>query len=207
MAELPNELGRIWQKYILILVQCEWNCKIWEFFSQTPDSLPIYTYIKSMAGRPPNKILTSNFQRLEKKDNQSNRYIWECNHCPSGATGARIEGRDNRPFLHLIDPIACPNAPSEVRHEARLLLMDKGLLQTDSGPILSPLPSSASSHNSESSLDAASDAGCVMPIKKRKGGKLDQYIIPVLTREQEAEANVKFFRYVCRFGIRVKIVN
>ena len=85
--------------------------------------------------------------------------------------------------------------------------MDKGLLQTDSGPILSPLPSSASSHNSESSLDAASDAGCVMPIKKRKGGKLDQYIIPVLTREQEAEANVKFFRYVCRFGIRVKIVN
>lgn len=152
-----------------------------------------------MAGRPPNKILISNFQRLAKKDNQSNRYIWECNHCPSGATGACIEGRDNRPFLHLIDPIACPNAPSDVRHEARLLLMEKGLLQTDAGPILTPLPSS---HDSESklSLSPASDAGCVIPIKKRKGGKLDQYIIPALTREQEAEANVKFFRCVCCFG-------
>jgi len=69
-------------------------------------------------GRPVEKIIDENFTRLEKKDDKSNRWFWKCNHCTDAPP---IEGRDGNLQGHLIDPLAvkCPNAPQDVRQQAR----------------------------------------------------------------------------------------
>jgi hypothetical protein len=45
---------------------------------------------------------------------------WQCNYCPNDSPAdGHILGCDNKPLLHLIDPINCPNAPATARHEVR----------------------------------------------------------------------------------------
>ncbi|KAG2065563.1 hypothetical protein BDR04DRAFT_1108320, partial [Suillus decipiens] len=38
---------------------------------------------KHPGGRPPAKILTDNFEELERVDNKSRRKFWKCNYCTS----------------------------------------------------------------------------------------------------------------------------
>ncbi|KAI0082441.1 hypothetical protein K474DRAFT_1694307 [Panus rudis PR-1116 ss-1] len=57
-----------------------------------------------------------------------------CKHCwPEPGTGqhARMENRENRCLNHLKDPGVCPNAPAEVREQARHVLLGKGKLSVN----------------------------------------------------------------------------
>ena len=141
---------------------------------------------RNMAGRPTNSLLTANFTQLEKKDDSSGRYYWQCNYCPDDSpTGGRILGRDNKPLLHLIDAIKCPNAPATARHEVRVWLIQQGKLLVNAGPVLT---------SASALLPNMASTSAVTSTKKRKGAQLNQYAIAILSSAQEEEANLKFFR-------------
>jgi hypothetical protein len=102
-----------------------------------------------MAGRPVHPFISKIFMQVDKKDNQSNRWLYDCNFCDKNHTpGQNIEHRDNKLFNHIINTQACPNATTETRREAQIILMGKGkIIATDS--ILPSLGASESPNVSE----------------------------------------------------------
>jgi hypothetical protein len=103
---------------------------------------------------------------------------------PDNGAGARIQGRDNNPAKHLTDPKKCPNAPPEVRREARIFLAGKGVNNAFLDPITA-VPTSL--------IDVPA-SNAVIAIKKRKASTIDGYVDHALTPAQQARANVKLFR-------------
>jgi hypothetical protein len=58
--------------------------------------LPRHNLQKFMAGRPIHPFILKNFTQVNKKDNQSGHWLWDCNFCPeNNARGLSIEHRDN----------------------------------------------------------------------------------------------------------------
>lgn len=153
-----------------------------------------------MSGRKPHPFVSKYFTRAGKCDNQTNRYIWDCNFCVNTntvvASGQRLEGRDNRLFNHVKDTVACPNATAEARHEARIILMGKGALAIAT-PVLSS-PSNTDSGNVTENPPPSREV--VVAVKKRKlGATLDHFVDHPLTPQQKANADVMFFRCVAMF--------
>ncbi|KAH7918268.1 hypothetical protein BV22DRAFT_1024864, partial [Leucogyrophana mollusca] len=150
---------------------------------------------KNPKGRPPAKILTDHFKQLDKVDNKSNRWYYECNYCGSNPPGgARIEGRDNKPIKHLIDPKKCPNAPQSVRNVARTYLAAK------SSDVLLP------EMISEAAASPSTDDGAIVTAPKRQRGTLLGFADVALTPAQQDRANVKLFRAIVHANIPFSVV-
>ena len=147
-----------------------------------------------MAGRPVHPFISKNFTRVDKKDNQSNRWLYDCNFCDKNHTpGQNIEHRDNKLFNHIINTQACPNATAEARREAQIILMGKGkIIATDS-----ILPSLGASESPNVSETAAGKSIVMAPKKRKVGGSMDHFVDRLLSAQEEANANTLFFR--CTF--------
>lgn len=143
-----------------------------------------------VGGHPPAAYITDNFDRIDKKDNKSNRYYFQCKHC--GLQSEKIENRDNLLALHLIDVKKCSKAPNDARAQARTFLLGKGV---ETGPpILTP-----GDVDDAANSTAKSQPGIVVA-KKRKLGPLDGFVDQAMTDEQIEQANLKLLRYVlCSF--------
>ena len=82
-----------------------------------------------MSGRHVHPFITQHFIRVEKKDDESNRWYWDCNFCTvDNPAGHHILGRNNKLFLLSTNTTACLNAPAKERREAEVILMEKGKL-------------------------------------------------------------------------------
>jgi hypothetical protein len=136
---------------------------------------------KNIGGRPAAPIIRANFTVLDKVDNKSNCYWYKCNHCNNDN---RIQGRDNNHVKHLTDPKACPNAPAEIRKEARIFLAGKGI--RDAGTI----------ELATSSIPENDGSTSLVVTKKWKTMTLDGFVDHPLTPAQQVQANVKLFRSV-----------
>src|SRR5882762_7881269 len=91
---------------------------------------------KHPGGRPPTKIISTHFERLEKLANKSSHYYWKCNYCTdSEGNGLRLEGRDNVLLRRLSHPWSCPNASPEVHNEAHRALTPKGATDANNASI------------------------------------------------------------------------
>ena len=81
-----------------------------------------------MSGRRvhPFKFISNNSTRVDKKDNLSNRWYWDCNFCDANhvTPGCHIEGWDNNLLLLIINAKLCPNASADARREAPAILME-----------------------------------------------------------------------------------
>ncbi|KAJ7733867.1 hypothetical protein DFH07DRAFT_780507 [Mycena maculata] len=117
-----------------------------------------------------------------------------CNYCDPPVT---IEGRDQRPAVHLKD---CAGAPSAVRQEAHRDLMDKGHVTISSGPIL---PNPGTPDIDATSITVAASAAQPGPSgpagtidKKRKFGTLDGYVDKSMSEAYKADADLKCFRFI-----------
>ena len=87
---------------------------------------------KHPGGRPPARIISTHFERLEKLPNKSGRYYWKCIYCTdSEGSGLHLEGRDGVLLQHLSNPQSCPNAsPKYVTKHAEHWLQKEQLMQT-----------------------------------------------------------------------------
>jgi hypothetical protein len=144
-----------------------------------------------MAGRPVHPFISENFMRIDKKDNQSNRWLYDCNFCDENhAPGHNIEHQDNKLIQHIINSKACPNATTEVHRKAQIILIEKGkIIATDS--VLLSLSASEESTVSEAPKSTQKD----LVVKKRKaGGSMDHFVDCPLSAQEEADANVMLFR-------------
>ena len=146
------------------------------------------------AGRPPAKILTEHFNRLEKQTNKSNRWFYQCKYCGSEphALGAQIENRDNKPLKHLQK---CNKAPQSARSAARMQLAAKAieLVLPDSIEVstsTSTVSNSPSTNQDFQTIQATGSTG-----SKRLNGSLIGYADIPLTKQQQERANIKLFRY------------
>ncbi|KAH7905945.1 hypothetical protein BJ138DRAFT_975070, partial [Hygrophoropsis aurantiaca] len=133
-------------------------------------------------GRPPAKIITDHFKQLEKVDNKSNRWLYECNYCGPNGAGARIEGRDNKHVKHLLDTKNCPNVPQSVRNAARTYLAAK------TSDVLLP--------ETISDTVSVADAVVTAPKRSKGSGGLLGFVDVALTPTQQDRANVKLFRFI-----------
>lgn len=158
---------------------------------------------KHPGGRPPAKIISTHFERLEKLPNKSGRYYWKCNYCadPEG-NGLRLEGRDNVLLQHLSNPRSCPNASPEVRNEARRALTTKGV--TDANNASVPLfraqsTSSAGDANDADVVVIGQSSTNAIVTKKRKNisGQptlIDKFVDHGMTTLHQRTADIKLFR-------------
>jgi len=141
-------------------------------------------------GRPAAPIIQANFTVIEKVDNKSHRYWYKCNHCADGTGGSRIQGRDNNHVKHLTDPKKCPNAPEDVRKEARIFLAGKGGQHAFFG-----ISSAAgTSVDTAISLDSSPPTNSVVVAAKKRKSTLDGFVDYPLTPTQQSRANIKLFR-------------
>lgn len=147
-----------------------------------------------MSGRRVHPFISNNFTRIDKKDNLSNRWYWDCNFCDANhAPGCHIEGRDNNLLLHIINAKLCPNASADACREAQAILMEKGKITV----LEAVLPIR---DDSISTTGDSSESTKFVVLKKQKtGGTLDHYIDHPLTPQQKADADVTFFRLVVSF--------
>jgi hypothetical protein len=147
-------------------------------------------------GRPVDRILGDNFTEVGMVANKSGRKYWKCNHCDT-PHGQKIEGREQRPIIHLSDPTKCPGAPPHVHQAAHTHLMAKGSMPaTASAAILPDLGNTGQSASDATSLAVTQ---VTQPTKKRKGASMDAYADVALTDAHKADADLKFFRYVNYF--------
>ena len=148
-------------------------------------------------GRPLPALYAENFEFIEKLQNKSNRGSFKCSHC---TTETRIENRDNNLAKHLASIDKCPNAPADVRNQARRFLMGKvatssqpGSLPMDVGPMASGLDSGDS--GAVEQLEADARAGGVAAVRKKKHTiSLDGYVDHPLTPGQQDQADLYLFR-------------
>ena len=144
------------------------------------------------AGRPVHPFISENFTRVDKKDNQSNRWLYNCDFCDDDHTpGCNIKHQDNKLFNHIINSQACPNATPEARCQAQVILMGKGKIIA-SNSVLSSLNElgTSTAPGSEAQLKVTAVG------KKRKaGGSMDHFVDRPLSEQEEADANVLFFRF------------
>ena len=140
-------------------------------------------------GRKHPAIVSSNFMVIEKKNDKSNRYWLQCNHCPDDSN--RLQNRDNKHIKHLADPKQCPNAPAEVRKQALIYLAGKNAsdaIFVSASHTTTP----ADMGNDEMSTVEATTA--LVPVKKRKSRTLAGMVDYPLSEVQKARADVKLFR-------------
>ena len=131
----------------------------------------------SKNGRPPAKIITDHFKQLDKVDNKSGRWYYECKYCSSNGTGARIENRDNKPLKHICQ---CPDAPQAARNAVRTFMASKSINLQLPDPI-----------QETSTKESARE---VVKAPKRANSTLMGYADVPLTQAQQERANVKLFR-------------
>ena len=80
-----------------------------------------------MSGCCVHPFISNNFTQVDKKDNLSNHWYWDCNFCDANhAPGCHIKGWDNNLLLHVINAKLCPNASADACREAQAILMEKG---------------------------------------------------------------------------------
>lgn len=144
--------------------------------------------------RPMAAILTANFTKVRQLNNKSQRWILSCNHCPQ-APPTEIENRDNRCLIHLSTPQACPQAPEQVRRDARLALMGKGVPMGVEGPVLRDSASSTASNDAVSTSTAAAAVVQTTSKKRKVQNTLYGYVdTQPMNAEQQQIAHVKLFR-------------
>ena len=144
-----------------------------------------------MAGRPVNPFILKYFTRVDKKDNQSRRWLYDCKFGDANH-GLGIEHRDNTLFNHIASTEKCPNATPEARREAQIALMGKGKIIISESILSAP---SNPDMPTSSGLEAPSTQ-IVASKKRRTIGSMDQFVDRPLSSQEEADANVMFFRFV-----------
>ena len=159
---------------------------------------------KHPGGRPPAKIISMHFERLEKLANKSGRYYWKCNYCTdSEGNGLRIEGRDNVLLQHLSNPRSCPNASPEVHNEARRALATKGATDADNATVPLFRAQSTSSAGDANDADVVvvgqSSTTNAIVTKKRKNMSgqptlIDKFVDHGMTTLHQRTADIKLFR-------------
>lgn len=156
----------------------------------------------SQRGRPPSKFIADHFTKGNALSNNSHRFLWCCKYCPED--NPRIEGRDNRLYLHITNPKECPNAPREVRHQGLIILANKGKVVSGTSIFSSLDKSSSSSSHSEPTIPdnnvsmepiaSQSTSPSLIVAKKRKQNTLDYFVDRPLSESQKSDADVKLFR-------------
>ncbi|KAF8509848.1 hypothetical protein JB92DRAFT_3185093, partial [Gautieria morchelliformis] len=70
----------------------------WDSTNFSASSMPMSSPSKPCVG-----FIERNFTQVEKLSNNSNRWKWQCNHCPSNA--ALVEHRDQNCLQHISKPV------------------------------------------------------------------------------------------------------
>ena len=81
----------------------------------------------SNGGRPHNEFVFEHYNKMGVRNPKTKHWQVECHYCPDKKI---IEHRDMNCLQHLANPQLCPNAPADVRKEARRLIMVKGGIET-----------------------------------------------------------------------------
>ena len=155
---------------------------------------------KHPGGRPPTRIISTHFERLEKLPNKSGRDYWKCIYCTdSEGSGLHLEGRDGVLLQHLSNPQSCPNASPEVHNEARRALTTKGA--TDANNASVPLfraqsTSSGDTNDADDIIAEPSSTTKALGMKKQKNisGQptlIDKFVDHSL---HQRTADIKIFR-------------
>jgi len=159
---------------------------------------------KHPGGRPPARIISTHFERLEKLPNKSGRYYWKCIYCTdSEGSGLHLEGRDSVLLQHLSNPQSCPNASPEVRNEARRALTTKGAADANNASV--PLFQAQSTSSAGDTNDAdviiveQSLTTKALGTKRRKNisGQptlIDKFVDHGMTTLHQRTADIKLFR-------------
>lgn len=138
------------------------------------------------------------------------RWNMRCNYCPESAK--TILHRDQRCLTHLSKPGSdgsCPNAPADVRSQARSKLMAKGgieIPQIDSDIEIIDVDTAVSEAGPSSSkrtkISKAQDSSQATSAKR----DLNSYLDRSMTTGEIDKANINLLRYViiyCVFQVRV----
>jgi hypothetical protein len=103
----PQASGRGWQKpnvlLSLIWLVVRTNSKTLTEDLRPPSTLVIINMSQKPKGRRIRPIITDHFVAVEKIQNSSNSYLFQCKYCSK-----TMEGRDDKHLKHLLDGIHVP---------------------------------------------------------------------------------------------------
>jgi hypothetical protein len=197
----------MWLRLLVAIMAPRLGNFIPENFSLTPNSSLSSMSVtnKHPGGWPPARIISTHFERLKKLPNKSGCYYWKCIYCTdSEGSGLHLEGCDSVLLQHLSNPQSCPNAPPEVRNEARRALTTKGA--TDANNASVPLFRAQSTSSAGDTNDAhviiveQSSTTKALGTKKRKNisGQpttlIDKFVDHGMTTLHQRTADIKLFR-------------
>ncbi|KAF7372617.1 DUF659 domain-containing protein [Mycena venus] len=150
------------------------------------------------AGRKAPTLYTNHFTHLNKKDDKSGRYNWQCNYCgdDSNGPGASIEGRDNNLPNHLADSRKCQSAPATARAEALRFMADKK-------KETAPANATQSQPADIAIIDVDAEPTAELTRKKRKTvqGTLSSFLDQAMTTTQKNSADRKLLRYIIHANV------